>query len=148
MHGSDSQGSTLHVQVKSWSGVRKGGNGCHYWHYAARATVLAVCCVSVSAVPAVPAVIMAATSIAQRPNIHLQAFINSNPSSTSNHHPRPQLHHIISRHEDIHFPATYWALAACLARAQPLLLQKRGWLGMPSSDWKWEDGTGGNVWAP
>ena len=148
MHGSDSQGSTLHVQVKSWSGVRKGGNGCHYWHYAARATVLAVCCVSVSAVPAVPAGIMAATSLPQRPtpSVHQQRPIHIEPSSKTT----AASHHQSSRRRpfSFHHLACCWALAACPARAQPLLLRKRGWLGVPSSDWKWGEGTGGNVWAP
>ena len=98
MHGDGdgSQEATLHVQVKSWSGARRGSNGCHYLHCAARATVLAVCCISV---PAVPAIIMAATSLPQRPNIHLhtslhqqQPIIHIEPSSTTT-----WLHHIISR---------------------------------------------------
>ena len=94
----------MHVQVKSWSGARGGSNGCHCWRCAARATVLAVCCVSVLAVLAV---IMAAPSLPQRPIIHCNPSSTGThrPSSTSNNHPRPQLH-IISRHKDIHFPAT------------------------------------------
>ena len=67
MLGSDSDEATLHVQVKSWSGASGGGNGCHCCAVCARATVLAVCGVSV---PAVSAVIMAATSLAKRPNIN------------------------------------------------------------------------------
>ena len=51
------------------------------------------------------------------------AFHNGPTSTTSLHHhhqpiihgprPRPQLHHLISRHEDIHFPATILQPAGC-----------------------------------
>ena len=137
MHGDDgrrSQGSTLHVQVKSWSGARGGSNGCHCWRCAARATVLAVCCVFVFAVSAV---VRAASSLPQRLNILC------NPLSTATHHPH-RIRTIISIHNHscitssvvtktsiflLPLPfcnrATRWALAACLARAQPLLLRKR-----------------------
>ena len=139
----------MHVQVKSWSGARGGSNGCHCCAVGARATVLALCCVSVSAVRAIVSTQNGPTS-------------NSNRSSTTTapHYQSSRRYPLSCNH-----PATCWALAACLPpgpgtleeeeeetsavmTGQPLLLRERGWLGVPSSDWKGEDGTDGNVWAP
>ena len=75
-----------------------------------------------------------------------QPIIDIEPSSTTT---AASNHQSSRRHPfSCHHLATCCALAACLARAQPLLLRKRGWLGVPSSDWKWGEVTGGNVWAP
>ena len=137
-------------RLRERDGVRGGGNGCHCCATAARATVLEVCSVSV---PAFSAVIVAW----QQPTINnsppstatlcqLQPIIHIEPSSTTT----AASHHQLSRRHPFscHHPATCWALAACLARAQPLLLRKRGCVGVSSSDWKWGEVTGGNVWAP
>ena len=63
-----------------WRGARGGGNGCHYWHCAAHATVFAVCFVTV---PAVSVIVMASNqpfSTAQHPHetiIHDHSCITS-----------------------------------------------------------------------
>ena len=85
----------------------------------------------------------------QQPIIHIE------PSSTTT----AASHHQSSRRHPFsyHRPTTCRALAPCLARTQPTAPppSEEGLTGrlpvvsgVPSSNWKRGDGTGGNVWAP
>ena len=131
-------GSTLHVQVKSWRGTRGGGNGCHCCAVCARATVLAVCCVSVAAVSAVIMAVTAQPAFRNGPTSKFQY----KPSSTPNHHPHRTIIYdqsyitssVVTKTSIFLPPSCYLLGADCLSGARsPLLLRKRGWLGVPSA---------------